>query len=66
VLGDRVEAGLVVVKIFLELAALDVKDVDEHSNVAEDVWSLARKIIFHKRLLPAPPQQRLQNAVSVE
>lgn len=34
-------------------AALDVKDVDQHRHVAEDVLLLAEKVRVHERLLAA-------------
>ena len=53
VLQDGLETRLVVVHVLLQLGALHVEHVDQHLHVAEDVVTLARKVVLHERLLAA-------------
>lgn len=44
-------------QVSLELARLDVKDVDEHLDVAEDVVALCGQVVLHEGVLaPAVPE----------
>jgi len=53
ILKDRLQAGLIVVEVAFQFAALHVKHVDEHFDVAKYALSLTGNIALHERLLPA-------------
>lgn len=55
--ADDVDVGG---QVALDVAALNVKHVDEHADVAEDVGSLLGEVVFHKSFLSAavPEVQR--------
>lgn len=65
VLQDGFQTRLVVVHVFLQLAALDVEHVDQHLHVAEDVVPLAREVVLHERVLAAAVPQ-VQHQVAQE
>lgn len=51
VLEDGLQAGLVVVHVFLQLTALHVKHIDQHLHVPENVVPLAGEVVLHKSVL---------------
>ena len=57
VLPHRLQARVVVLHVLGELAALDVKDIDEDLHVAEDVVALRLEVVLHEGLLPAAVPQ---------
>lgn len=51
VLENGLKAGLVVVHVLFNLTALNIKHIDEHLHISEDVLSLAGEVIVHEHLL---------------
>lgn len=51
VLQDGFQARLVVVHVFLQLAALHVKHINEHLHIPENVVPLAREVVLHEGVL---------------
>ena len=50
---DGVQAGLVIMDIFLLFPRFHVENVDEYLNVAKDVVPLIGQVVLQKRLLTA-------------
>ena len=53
VLENGFKAGLVVVHILLNLTTLNIKYIDQHLHISEDILSLAGEVVVHKHLLTA-------------
>jgi len=53
VLQDGLETALVVVHVFIQLSAFNIKDIDQHLYVPEDIVSLTGKIVLHEGFLSA-------------
>jgi hypothetical protein len=53
VLQDGLETALVVVHVFIQLSAFNIKDIDQHLYVPKDIVSLTGKIVFHEGFLSA-------------
>ena len=49
----HLQARAIVLDILGELPRLDVKDVDEHLHVPEDVVPLRLEVVLHECLLPS-------------
>lgn len=54
VVAQCLDARRVRDQVALELARLDVEDVDEHLDVLEDVVALLGEIVFHEGVLTVP------------
>lgn len=52
VLQDGLQTRLVVVHVFLELAALNIEYINKHLYISEDVVPLAGEVVLHERVLP--------------
>lgn len=48
---NGLETRLVVVHVFLQLTALDVKHINKHLHISENVVPLAGEVIFHECVL---------------
>lgn len=51
VLQDGLQTRLVVVHVFLQLAALDIEYINKHLYVSENVVPLAGEVVLHERVL---------------
>ena len=57
VLEDCLETRLVVVHVLLNLTALNVKHIDEHLHVPEDILPLAGEVVVHEHFLAGESRQ---------
>jgi len=56
-LSEGSNDGAVCEEIAVEVSGLDIEDIDEYSNIGEDVLSLLGEVVFHEGILSGKRQQ---------
>lgn len=56
--SQSIKAVFVILKLSIEVLAGNVKDIDEHLHVLEDIFSLRLEILLHEQILSTTVPQR--------
>lgn len=57
-LAQSIQTTLVILEVTIEVFACDVKDIDQHLYVLEDVFSLGLEVLLHKKVLTTTVPER--------
>ena len=52
-MGEGSDDGAIGQEVTIEIAGFDVEDVDEDTNVGEDMLTLLGEVVFHESILTA-------------